>query len=201
MRPAVICISGKRKSGKDFVSKHLAKLLTDTEGLQVSLCGVSYPLKDEYARIHHLNNELLKTSGPYKEIHREKMVEWGEKIRRKDPHYFCRATISNIGDPDVIIITDCRRPSDIEFFSENFGEGLRLVRIESGAAEREARGFRYTSGIDDCDTECALDSREFWHFVVRNNENTADGSMSASLQADLECICCDIKGILARDES
>uniref|UniRef100_A0A914RWJ1 Phosphomevalonate kinase n=1 Tax=Parascaris equorum TaxID=6256 RepID=A0A914RWJ1_PAREQ len=89
MRPAVVCFSGKRKSGKDFICALLAERLT-SEGLEVAIRGVSYPLKEEYAMLNNLDAELLKSDATYKEIYRQKMVEWGENIRRKDPAYFCR---------------------------------------------------------------------------------------------------------------
>ncbi|VDK29941.1 unnamed protein product [Anisakis simplex] len=87
-RQIVVCISGKRKSGKDFVCDRLAKRL-QMSNLKVVIRAISAPLKDEYASLFQLDSELLKTDAPYKELYRRQMVAWGEDIRRKDPSYFC----------------------------------------------------------------------------------------------------------------
>ncbi|KHN88629.1 Phosphomevalonate kinase [Toxocara canis] len=196
MCPAVVCFSGKRKSGKDFVCALLAKRL-ESDGLQVAVRGVSYPLKEEYARLHQLDAQLLKTDAPYKEIHRQKMVEWGESIRRKDPSYFCRATISNVGSVDVILISDCRRPSDIEFFKNNFGNSLRLVRVESDLEVRKARGWRFTPEIDDAETECALDDFDSWHFFIDNSADCTPDTVPIALNNQIEQLSQQIHQIVA----
>ena len=46
----IVAISGKRKSGKDFVAKRLADKLRQVA--TANLAGVSHSLKQEYAQIH-----------------------------------------------------------------------------------------------------------------------------------------------------
>jgi phosphomevalonate kinase len=72
----VICMSGKRKSGKDYVAIKLAEaLLTGGGGnMRVAICGISHPLKEEYAKLHGLDVEKLKSDSEYKELHRAEMV-------------------------------------------------------------------------------------------------------------------------------
>uniref|UniRef100_A0A0M3I3F7 Phosphomevalonate kinase n=1 Tax=Ascaris lumbricoides TaxID=6252 RepID=A0A0M3I3F7_ASCLU len=195
MRPAVVCFSGKRKSGKDFICALLAKRLT-SEGLEVAIRGVSYPLKEEYAMLNNLDAELLKSDATYKEIYRQKMVEWGENIRRKDPTYFCRAAIKNVDAVDVILISDCRRASDIDYFKNRFGNNLRLVRINSDVEVRKSRGWLFTSGVDDAETECALDCYDSWHFELDNSVNCTRETIPAALCDQMKRISEQIHQIL-----
>lgn len=87
----VICLSGKRKSGKDFVALKLAKAIQNCcDESQVAISGISYPLKEEFAKLNQMDFERLKSHDEYKERVRKEMVEYGEQIRAKDPSYFCR---------------------------------------------------------------------------------------------------------------
>lgn len=177
-QPLVICFSGKRKCGKDYICARLKNIFED-EGLKVIIQGISYPLKQEFASLHNLDFEKLKTDGPYKEIYRKEMNAWGESVRSKKPYYFCRQVADSILDADVLIISDCRRLTDIEYFQSRF-RNLRLIRVVSDPTIRELRGFRYTTGIDDQDTECALDNFMEWDYIIENNENHSEESFTSS---------------------
>ncbi|KAI6213838.1 Phosphomevalonate kinase [Aphelenchoides besseyi] len=165
----VVCFSGKRKSGKDFVSFRLHDLLK-SRNFSTTVRGISYPLKEEYAQIHNLDAERLKSDSDYKERVRLSMVEFGEKIRCEDPTYFCRRAIESIPDlisMDMVIISDCRRPSDLHYFRSNFNS--LLIRIDCTEEVRQKRGFVWTTGIDDAETECALDEVDDWDLRLRND--------------------------------
>lgn len=76
----------------------------------------------------------------------------------------------------MIIISDARRPSDIEFFQQGSVAHrwqLITVRIEASDAVRAQRGWVYTAGVDDGDSECGLDGRE-WDVVVDNGTGVAE---------------------------
>jgi len=162
----VICLSGKRKSGKDYVAD---RMLTDLGAMNVSaeIRRISEPLKREYARIHQLDFDELLTTSAYKEVHRVQMVEWGERIRQEDPEYFCRLAMDKCPST-VCIVSDCRRPTDLLYFARHYSR-LLSVRIECCQRVRESRGFVFTPGVDDADTECALDAHDRWDFVLRND--------------------------------
>ncbi|VDN54468.1 unnamed protein product [Dracunculus medinensis] len=160
MVPVVLCFSGKRKSGKDFLCQELARQFREIDHCSVVVRGISFPLKDEFAKIHQLDKDALKTDDTYKEIYRYEMVKWGEEIRRKDPTYFCKCLMKI-------------------FFT-------RLVRVESNMDVRNARGFQFVSGIDDAETECALDSFMEWDFRIQNDNSSKDSAVPASLQSSLE---------------
>ncbi|PAV86275.1 hypothetical protein WR25_10678 [Diploscapter pachys] len=164
----IVAISGKRKSGKDFVAKRLAEKLRQVA--TVHLAGVSHSLKQEYAQIHDLNYDELLTDGPEKEQHRRDMIEWGEQKRKQDAGYFCRKAVSADPNCDICIITDCRRTTDMEFF-KNYCKTL-AVRIDADLEVRKSRGYIFFYGIDDAESECGLD--DYKHdFVLQNNGDDA----------------------------
>ena len=71
----------------------------------------------------------------------------------------------------MVIISDARRPTDVEFFEEGAAAGqwrLLTVRIEASAATREERGWAFTPGVDDAPSECGLDGRS-WDVVLDND--------------------------------
>ncbi|KHJ96513.1 putative phosphomevalonate kinase [Oesophagostomum dentatum] len=81
-----------------------------------------------------------------------------------------RSTIPPNCDDDIVIISDCRRPTDIEYFQSNYR--TLTVRIEASLVERERRGFVFVEGIDDMPSECGLD--EFIHDMTIVNDGSAD---------------------------
>lgn len=66
----IILLSGKRKSGKDYIGEKLA------EKLQAVLLHISEPLKLEYARLNQLNGTQLLDSSSYKENYRKEMIRY-----------------------------------------------------------------------------------------------------------------------------
>lgn len=62
----LVLISGKRKSGKDFVAEKLKENLTGRTGRPVHLRRISAPLKKAYAEENNLDFDQLLSSGPYK---------------------------------------------------------------------------------------------------------------------------------------
>lgn len=65
----IVLLSGKRKSGKDYIGENLA------EKLRAVLLHLSEPLKLEYARVHQINGEELLNSSAYKETYRKEMIK------------------------------------------------------------------------------------------------------------------------------
>ncbi|CAI5694900.1 phosphomevalonate kinase isoform X2 [Oreochromis niloticus] len=83
----VLVFSGKRKSGKDYVTELIQKRLGSDVCCILRLSG---PLKEQYAQEHGLDLDQLMGPGPYKEQYRADMIRWGESRRRQDPGLFCR---------------------------------------------------------------------------------------------------------------
>ena len=73
----ILLFSGKRKSGKDFVTEKLHSALSDASRI-IRLSG---PLKKCYADTHGLDYDMLLSAGEYKEKYRLDMIKWSEEIR------------------------------------------------------------------------------------------------------------------------
>jgi len=174
----IVLISGKRKCGKDYLASQLCAHLNTTTRHTAAIVHLSAPIKYAYASEHHLDYEQLMSDGEYKELHRAAMVDWSERMRANDADYFCRLAApplppSDQPTPTVLIIADCRRPTDLAYFARHFSTShIFRLRIHATDVVRRARGFVYTVGIDDCATECALDDYTDWHMTFENNSST-----------------------------
>ena len=77
----VLLFSGKRKSGKDYLTERLHAMLEDKHKGQSVILRLSGPLKKCYAEENGLDYQELMTAGAYKEKHRLDMIKWSEEIR------------------------------------------------------------------------------------------------------------------------
>ena len=197
----VILFSGKRKSGKDYVTDRLLEAFSVSSMSPRSDCGsiaeigrLSAPLKRAYAEEHGLDYQELLSDGPYKEKYRAAMVKWGEEKRKADPGFFARLVVG-AAKAQILIISDARRATDLQFFHQpaTFGNGeandkcpwrLLTVRVECSVEERNQRGFRYDPAVDAAESECGLDAIGNWDAYLRNEGVAArpapEGSSSSS---------------------
>ncbi|GCC41245.1 hypothetical protein chiPu_0024998, partial [Chiloscyllium punctatum] len=70
--------------------------------LGIANCAIlrlSAPIKEQYAKEYGLELDKLLGASEYKERYREKMIQWGEERRTKDPGCFCRAVIQDVPQP------------------------------------------------------------------------------------------------------
>ncbi|EGD78513.1 phosphomevalonate kinase [Salpingoeca rosetta] len=171
----VIILSGKRKCGKDYLSSFLHERL----GTFSSVVRLSGPLKEQFAKDHGLDYEELLSDSGYKEKYRKDMIAWGEKMRNADPGFFCRLATATATAP-IWIVTDARRPSDIEYFKARYP--VVTVRISSTDATRKQRGWVFTPDVDDAESECALDNYGFDQTI----ENNSTGGLTPALDRALQ---------------
>ncbi|XP_075979675.1 phosphomevalonate kinase [Anticarsia gemmatalis] len=169
--PRVIAlISGKRKSGKDYVSNTLQAY---TSG-KSEVVKISRPIKTHWAKEKNLDlDELLSDSG-YKEQYRLEMIKWSEEIRAKDYGYFCRTACESAKDNVIWIVSDVRRKTDIQWFKETYGSKVRTIRINADEEIRKNRGYVFTPGVDDAPSECDLDDYTEWDLVLNNNNENLE---------------------------
>jgi phosphomevalonate kinase len=133
---------------------------------------LSGPLKAQYAKDHGLDEKRLLDESEYKEMYRKQMIKWGEEMRCKDPGYFCRLAIEQVMNYQqfpVWLISDARRPTDLKYFQSKYH--TLTVRIHASEETRRSRGWVYTEGVDDVESECALDGFSNWDFLVENDGN------------------------------
>nr|CDS33709.1 phosphomevalonate kinase [Hymenolepis microstoma] len=184
-----IAISGKRKSGKDYFANLLCKEIINRLGKTAAIIHISEPIKRAFAEKQNLDFTKLMSSSEYKEKFRRIMVRWGEVERRKDPTIFCRKALEYLMQdspfkPTYLIIADCRRPSDLTFFSSfNTEIPLLHLRISASPTTRRSRGWIFFRGIDDAETECALDDTPFDILVINESERTFKLSMNVVIRA------------------
>ncbi|KAM3965608.1 LOW QUALITY PROTEIN: phosphomevalonate kinase [Aphomia sociella] len=166
MPPRIILLfSGKRKSGKDFLTDNLQNLLKD----RCEIIKISKPIKIHWAREKMDLNELL-SDNEYKEQHRLDMIKWSEQMRDKDYGCFCKQACSNAQDRPVWIVSDIRRKTDIRWFKENYANLIKTIRIYADEETRKVRGFLFQSGVDDMASECDLDDYTKWDLEINNGE-------------------------------
>ncbi|XP_019518176.1 PREDICTED: phosphomevalonate kinase [Hipposideros armiger] len=161
----VLLFSGKRKSGKDFVTEALqSRLGADT----CAVLRLSGPLKEQYAQEHGLNFQRLLDASTYKEAYRRDMIAWGEEKRQADPGFFCRKVVEGVSQP-VWLVSDTRRMSDIQWFQEAYGAVAQTVRVVASEQSRQQRGWVFTPGVDDGESECGLDNFGDFDWVIENH--------------------------------
>jgi len=173
----VLLFSGKRKSGKDYITDRLYRLCNDRLGTDnATLLKISAPIKYHWAEKHDLNFEELMSAGEYKEAHRQDMIKWSEQIRQENYGYFCQAAVEmfNAHTKPVWIVSDTRRPTDLKWFKENYGTAVKTVRVLADDDVRKKRGWVFTPGVDDADTECALDEVTEWDWRIVNNGSESE---------------------------
>eukprot|EP00123_Amoebidium_parasiticum_P015082 comp22776_c1_seq1/m.35631 comp22776_c1_seq1/g.35631 ORF comp22776_c1_seq1/g.35631 comp22776_c1_seq1/m.35631 type:complete len:192 (-) comp22776_c1_seq1:573-1148(-) len=175
----VVVFSGKRKSGKD----HTTDLLKDRLGYSAQILRLSGPLKFQYAKENGLDGEKLLDASAYKEQYRADMIAWGEAKRKTDPGFFCRLVCEEATrrDTPVWIVSDARRGTDLEYFQAHYS--TLSVRVEASEQTRQKRGWVFTKGVDDGESECGLDGRQ-WDVVVTNDgvEGVYEGQVDRLVQ-------------------
>ncbi|KAG3281698.1 phosphomevalonate kinase isoform X1 [Ictidomys tridecemlineatus] len=161
----VLLFSGKRKSGKDFVTEALQSRL----GADIcAILRLSGPLKEQYAQEHSLDFQRLLDASTYKEAYRSDMIRWGEEKRRADPGFFCRKIVEGVSQP-IWLVSDTRRVSDIQWFREAYGAAMQTVRVFASEQSRQQRGWVFTPGVDDAESECGLDDFGDFDWVIENH--------------------------------
>ncbi|EEB15119.1 Phosphomevalonate kinase, putative [Pediculus humanus corporis] len=168
----VLLFSGKRKSGKDYVTNKLLEICGEEK---VVIIKISAPIKDYFAKSSNLNFDELLGSGEYKEKYRKDMIIWSDKMREKDAGVFCKSAIEmfNAYSKPIWIISDIRRKTDISWFKDNF-MNVKTIRIEADEQVRKSRGWDFTPGIDDVASECDLDDYQLWDWKLTNNGQDND---------------------------
>ena len=105
----------------------------------------------------------------------------GEMKRKEDPYFYCSKSVEKIlndlsiwnsGEKvNVWIVTDARRKTDLDFFFKFYTNVSKTVRIVADESTRSNRNWNFVEGIDNCETECDLDTFDNWSFIIYNNND------------------------------
>ncbi|XP_055602396.1 phosphomevalonate kinase [Uranotaenia lowii] len=175
----VLLFSGKRKSGKDYLTERLLERLS-TQRAQI--IRISEPIKRSWAEKLGLDLGQLLSDGPYKEKYRREMIEWSDEKRSQNPGFFCKRACMQL-DREICIVSDIRRKTDIDYFRETFGDRVRTIRIVASDATRISRGWQFQSGVDDVQSECDLDDFTGWDLLVENEPGSGVEKILSSIEA------------------
>ncbi|XP_045130758.1 phosphomevalonate kinase-like [Portunus trituberculatus] len=178
----VLLFSGKRKSGKDYITDHLQERLDESKSKIIRLSG---PIKQQFAEDNGLDYSQLLTASDYKEKYRSEMITWSEAKRAQDRGYFIREAIKMFEGSKypIWIVSDMRRRSDLAWFREHHSCAIYSVRIIATEEARRKRGWVFTPGVDDAESECDLDTVTSWDMEVDNSQEENEGHMLSVLDS------------------
>ncbi|KAG0715107.1 Phosphomevalonate kinase [Chionoecetes opilio] len=180
----VLLFSGKRKSGKDYITDQLQERLNENKSKIIRLSG---PIKQQFANDNGLDYSQLLSASDYKEKYRSEMITWSEAKRVQDKGYFIRAAIEMYegNKYPVWIVSDMRRRSDLAWFREHHPDAVFTVRVTATEEARKRRGWVFTSGVDDAESECDLDMVTSWDMEVDNSQEEDEGNLLCVLDSFL----------------
>lgn len=163
----VIAICGKRCVGKDTFADSLLPQL-EAEGFKVERRSLASVFKAFFARENNLDYDRLLNDRNYKEQHRAKMISAFDLWYAAKPSFCCEKVLSDLTNlPDILIITDVRLCSDLEFLAQN----TKLIKIKLAATDavRIKFGWKFDVKIDHHWTETDLDCLSDSDFICIEN--------------------------------
>ena len=188
-----VLVSGKRASGKDFISDLLRKELSERGGLKVARCAMGSINKASYASENGIDLALLETDRDFKEKHRLRMIAHHAKRNQQDPKWCLKQVLQKAVETEaqVLLLSDLRTEDDLAFFireagraayGEAFDTGcwplppnLTTIRVDASEEARSRRGWRPERQKDTSYTEVSLDRYRGWSACIDNSENDVGG--------------------------
>lgn len=173
IKPKIICISGKARSGKDTFASMLAHELMNN-GKSVMICRYADLLK-------YICKQFFCWDGEKDEAGRTLLQTVGTDIVRKKDRDFWVNFVVNIaeffpGEWDYILIPDTRFPNEIErWMEEGFDvRHIRVLREQSNGLTKEQKSHP---------SETALDDYNIVHNYINNTGTLED------LQRETKVLC------------
>ena len=173
----LLCISGKRFSGKDTFAALLQKEAQD-HGVALELYAFAGESKRLFARQQEAQGvdvdlDRLLNDRAYKEALRPQLTRFTVDAIAADPLVFCREVARRIETSRAAaLITDLRLRLEVEHLRTRFA--LHVVRLRRSDEHRAAAGWRADPAVDAHHTETELDDPSWWSEVIDNDGTTAE---------------------------
>lgn len=154
----LLCISGKRGSGKTMLAKALEKYGYTRLSLAKNLkdkCKWEFGLTDD--QVNGCMKESPTQYGNYL-TPREIMIKMGAFYRSIDPDYWLKALYPSIEAVDKVVIDDVRFLNEIKYLKENYN--AKLVRLE-----RDSKLNIFKEELRDV-SETELDTYVNWDYLL-----------------------------------
>ncbi|MDP2342496.1 MAG: hypothetical protein Q8O67_16185 [Deltaproteobacteria bacterium] len=184
----LLCISGKRFSGKDTFAELLDEEATN-RGLVLGRYAFAGESKRLFVQAQNaagvvVDLDRLLHERPYKEAMRPQLTRFTVESIAKDPLVFCRAVADRIeASSSVPVVTDLRLRLEVDHLRTRFQ--LHVVRLQRDDAHRAAAGWRFDPVADTHHTETELDDPALWNEVIDNNGTTEELAKKAAAVLDV----------------
>lgn len=179
----ILCISGKRYSGKDTFAVQLAARARQ-RGIPLALHAFADESKRMFAATRpEVELERLLDDRTYKEQWRPQLTAFTVEALARDPLVFVREVMARIeASPDHALITDLRLRLELDHLREVADPYvLRLVRSDARRAES---GWSYDAAKDTHRTETELDDPDLWNEAIPNEGSLEELAVAATAIID-----------------
>lgn len=171
-----ILVSGKRASGKDYITNLLYNFLI-AKGISVYRTALGHINKRSYAASIGIDAMRLENDREFKESHRIAMIAHHTARNAQDPERCLKEVKSNAkqANAEVLLLSDIRTLQDLHWFKQQPGEVV-LLRITASDETRKSRGWNPCPKKDSLHTETELDSFFNWTACWDNSDFSAEST-------------------------
>jgi len=156
----ILAFAGRRKSGKTYAAEQFIEVAS-LYGHPFRRTSFAHELRKQFANLKGISPSLL-TENFAKEEYREELVAFATEIKRTDPKFFIRSLFENILDYESVVIDDLRYIEELE---EIWNRDGVIFKVEAEKKILEARGWKFTPGVDDELGETELGSLDPHTFI------------------------------------
>lgn len=171
-----ILVSGKRASGKDYITNLLYDYLI-AKGISVHRTALGHINKRSYAASIGIDAMRLENDREFKESHRLAMIAHHTARNVLDPEWCLKEVKSNAqqANAEVLLLSDIRTLQDLNWFKQQPGEVV-MLRITASDEARKSRGWNYCPQKDSLHTETELDSFLDWTACWDNSDCSTESA-------------------------
>lgn len=177
MRPLVLLVSGKRRSGKSEFFKQIKNLVDDS--VHVVEMAFAHQLKYMLAERKNMSKEDLNKllyDDEFKEKHRQDLLDLGKEQRAIDKDIFVKGVLKNLyhssfNERILYVITDCRLRNEFDLTVKHCMEnGFDIITVRINATDEARKLHKWVPDpIKDSDiSEVNLDDQQF-NYTIENN--------------------------------